>query len=129
MDYIASWGNNYGEVGNGRSAGIKLRDTARGANNYGEVDNGRSAGIKLRDTARGALPRAAARPTATARCCTRPTTKALNLARARARTTRTRRRVELPDCTRAAPRQTRAANDIGCSAGKARPPRRGDGRL
>jgi len=23
MDYIASWGNNYGEVGNGRSAGIK----------------------------------------------------------------------------------------------------------
>ena len=119
LDYIDSWSNNYGEVDNGRSAGIQLRDTARGTNNYGEVDNGRSAGIKLRDSARGALPRAAARPTATARCCSRPTNQC-SISPARARTTRTRRRGELPDGTRAAPRQTRAANDIGCRAAPAR---------
>jgi len=133
---IVCWGNNYGEIDNGRSAGIKLRDTAREQLRRGRQRQerwyqflGPGALVLNYATLRAAHYRELPHAHRDRALLHAPYQPRLNLARARARTTRTRRRVELPDCTRAAPRQTRAANDIGCSAGKARPPRRGDGRL
>ena len=134
---IVCWGNNYGEIDNGRSAGIKLRDTAREQLRRGRQRQerwyqflGPGALVLNYATLRAArcreLPHAPPRPRAAARA--RQPRLSISPARARAPPARAGALN-----SRTAPGQHRAKperrTNIGCSAGKARPPRRGDGRL